>query len=471
MNQIASSSPQQSQVFAQANQQVPQSPSGSSWSSFPSPSQTKDTTGRAVVRRMLADTRLTIGYEHKIRHLHDQLSTIVDPRTASGTSSDPVLTCVLAELDKTDVDSPTLNQAYNQLIQQMENYQAVLGNLLPSQLVELAGNARREKAFNEGTNQSLYEDFAEYLFRVSNTSKTGFFPTGIEPVDQALGGGIHGLTLVLGDRGIGKTSFLINCCVESLACDPTSAVMFYSFDISKRRIIDRIASRLLRVPVSELRRPHVAATTMQRLETEIPPSLLQRINIRERVYATTHDHLFENQEQAGVEVHSVLADVRSRHQASGVQRVLVVVDLFQKVLVPGRIQVSEEDQYRLDVIDQVKQHVDRNYGEGSIAFLVACEMRKRDGVRSSTLPTREDIKGDSRIASDADNILILGNERKIGDICEQTLRIDKGREGVTRGDHGLRFFHQIGKYEPRKLVIDEASTTREPVESSIKPFA
>ena len=71
--------------------------------------------------------------------------------------------------------------------------------------------------------------------------------------------------------------------------------------------------------------------------------------------------------------------------------------------------------------------------------MVISEIRK-DATKASL--DRDDLKGDGRMASDADVVMLMwpaGNAT--GDVIPTTLRIDKGREGVIRGDVTLWFDH------------------------------
>ena len=90
-------------------------------------------------------------------------------------------------------------------------------------------------------------------------------------------------------------------------------------------------------------------------------------------------------------------------------------------------------------------------------------MRKRDGKKSGNRPTLDDMKGDGRIASDADAVLILSPN---GEINKSTnlvcLDIAKGREGVIRGEHELTFHHLIGRFEgSRETTLNTDNSTVE----------
>ena len=60
----------------------------------------------------------------------------------------------------------------------------------------------------------------------------------------------------------------------------------------------------------------------------------------------------------------------------------------------------------------------------------------------------DDIKGDGRIASDADCVLILWPTREV-DAGTNLVSLDiaKGREGVVRDEHELTFHHLVGRFD------------------------
>ena len=94
--------------------------------------------------------------------------------------------------------------------------------------------------------------------------------------------------------------------------------------------------------------------------------------------------------------------------------------------------------HNLAVVSRISTSPGRPYG---FPIVVISEIRKdaKDNL------TRDDLKGDGRMASDADTVMLMWptekGESATGDIVPTTLRIDKGREGVQRGDLQLWFEH------------------------------
>lgn len=385
----------------------------------------------------------SLGYEQRVRSLHKSLLSSLKNTWGTYDAIDPVTKCVLADLQGSEVSYDLQFIAVATLCDKLEDYQAVFGDLIPTWLKNTVLQKRSATAFDQGTNQNLRDDLGEYLRRLERSESRGVFPTGLYSVDDAMCGGIHGLTVLLGDKGVGKTAFAVNCIVNALQQDPTVAVLIYALDLSKRRIMDRLASCHLGVSTAELNKDSVR----HRIASEIDESFWHRIRVRERDFRWERDHSGEDAARRGLTSQMIIQDATMLLRQPGVRRVLVIIDLFQKTVLPSTVQPSDADQYRLDAIDESAQTLRRLGGDDCVGFLVISEMRKREATRKKEIPTKDDIKGDGRIPSDADNVLILAPSKEISsDESELILRIDKGRDGVTRGDHRLRFLHRMNRF-------------------------
>jgi hypothetical protein len=78
-------------------------------------------------------------------------------------------------------------------------------------------------------------------------------------------------------------------------------------------------------------------------------------------------------------------------------------------------------------------------------IVVISEVRKDS---SKECIDRDDLKGDGRMASDADVVMLMWPDKTTGagDAIPTTLQIDKGREGVIRGDVRLWFQHACCRF-------------------------
>ena len=384
-------------------------------------------------------------HEGNSSRLNQQLTNQIQQHIQfSSELGDPVLRVALGHLSERETSD--WENAIKSLMTNLEAYRQVIGDLLPSRLLELANQQIQQRAYDEGTNSNAALDLPEFFARLNRQdSLATHFPIGIEELDHRLNGGVGGLTILLGDKGVGKTALLLNCIMTTLD-DPDACVLFYSLDMTRDEILSRIWCRELRIPHRELQSSVVNDPRNAQVKEEVTSKLV-RLRIIERDYAINHNH-DDTFVRNGMSHLSVLKEATKLQNESRSRKLLIVVDLFQKMITPSSVVVSEVDTYRLDIFNQLTLSL-RKYFQGKhFAFLVTSEMRKRDGRRSESRPTIDDIKGDGRIASDADSVLILWPTREV-DAGTNLVSLDvaKGREGVLRGENNLTFHHPIGRFE------------------------
>jgi hypothetical protein len=118
---------------------------------------------------------------------------------------------------------------------------------------------------------------------------------------------------------------------------------------------------------------------------------------------------------------------------------LLCVDLFQKWPVPEDMGVgAEADHFRLDFLDCLRRETISSSSPDGWPMLVLSEIRK-DEPQEITL---NDLKGDGRMTSDADCVLLMfpSAGRPASDhLRPMTIRIAKGRDGVNRSDILVNF--------------------------------
>lgn len=116
--------------------------------------------------------------------------------------------------------------------------------------------------------------------------------------------------------------------------------------------------------------------------------------------------------------------------------------MLSKWDLPGSVDPkTDPDLYRLDVLDRLRQNIRRAVGLDELVIFATSELRKdTDGEL-----TIDDMKGDGRIGSDADNVLLMWPTRNTSDLSDEpvpvNLRIAKARDGGRRGNISLLFDH------------------------------
>jgi replicative DNA helicase len=291
------------------------------------------------------------------------------------------------------------------------------------------------------------------------------FTTGLPRLDETLGG-LARLNVVGGDKGVGKSCLAIGCAHANLHADPLTGVLFYSLDLPKQRVYDRVLCYQASLDYRTLKRQELTpdesrslADAKQVLRTHILPRLkvIQR-DFSVAVHGSVDEPLVL---RTGLTPGRVQQDASHLLEVTRTRRLLVIVDLFQKMLTPGNVTPSEHDQYRLDLLDEVSRHLQSLLGEGNCAFLVLSEIRKAEsGHRTRRELTYDDLKGDGRIASDADSVLLMWPtapqrwQARVPDVIPVTLRIDKCRDGGERCDVPLEFHHRVCRFADPNASTD-----------------
>jgi replicative DNA helicase len=415
------------------------------------------------------DTRLketrSIAWEGSAHQLHQQLGRNLASLQRNHTtasfgppSEDAMLRYCLYSRAKTEMHDSLFGEAQAAYQRQPDDYDIVLGDLVPEEFRQQADAELAQKAYLANTSATADEDWGVFLEMRKNMGREGLsgLPTGLPKLDEKLGG-LRGLTFVGADKGVGKTSLVLGMALAALKAREDLAVLIYSLDMSKTRIYERLTCSEAGLDYRTLFGGIELSEQDQKANDEahrhLRGDLLSRLRVVERDFSFEERSRYDDNEnykpvRKGLTSAGILTDCRNLMAASGTRDVLVIIDLFQKMDPRGEIADSAaRDHYRLDVLDQVRKascYPSRPHG---YTIVVISEIRK-DAAKGNI--DRDDLKGDGRMASDADVVMLMWPDKNAGsttgDIIPTTLRIDKGREGVIRGDVTLWFHHTCSRF-------------------------
>jgi len=374
-------------------------------------------------------------------------------------NEDPVLRLCVAAQSAGSISDEHLSQAQYRYEQDLADYDLVLGELIPRNFRDAVRARLAQEAYRENTNPTAAEDWDVFRMtqQVGHDGLLGL-TTGLPRLDSMLGG-LRGLAFIAGGKGVGKTSLVLSMVLAALEADSNCAALVYSLDMPKSRIYARLLSHASGVDFRTLqareKSPEVARQIAQ-ADQHLRQNILPRLRVIERDFSCERlqqDDGSQTLAQKGLTVQSVITDCRQLMGACGATQLLLVFDLFQKMDPHGSIsEGAATDHYRLDMLNRIQAesaNPGRPYG---FPIVVISEVRKE---ARKTL-CRDDLKGDGRMAGDADVVMLLwpgekaGSAAKDEDIVPITLRIDKGREGVQRGDLQLWFEHQCFRFHDTK---------------------
>lgn len=338
--------------------------------------------------------------------------------------------------------------------------------------------------------QIVKSSFKQNDDQVSQTStlfqKRDQFPTGINTVDSALNGGVHGITFLAGRPGVGKTAFLSQVAVKAVQNRRDNVVLIYSLDMSTKEFAQRLliaataqaepdingapnedmvsnfsSGAMTRIFVNNQFR-HMVMRKLTKEEKKIylstgqlkvagityPRELLKQFRPGEdwTVSNTRFPHVksFTNSFSGSAlqEVGEWLAD------GKGYKNLLVMIDLFQDIRCDQNSGNRRDDQI-LEHFKENELRLKRLFPGGNVSFLISSAVRKESNAKDNQARSirLDDVIGSTNLAYSADVVLGLNFKKKLNeDTNAVVLDVLKGRDGVTRGAIDLSYQFKTGQF-------------------------
>lgn len=387
--------------------------------------------------------------------------------------ANPVFRFALASYEKCEKSIASLwNAACKEYLQRPDTYDHLLGDFVPSLLRTRCRNHLEEQAYTEGTNATAAQDWRAYQRRLKRRQQQTYrLSTGFTELDR-LTGGLPALAMLGGTTGVGKTSFALALAAGSLRAHPDLAVLFYSLDMSKDVVLDRLLCQQSGIEYREICHNYDDARVssfLSEAEKELGTSVLPRLRILER-------------EQLGGGMEEILSALnkhtRELTEASQAQQVLCVIDYFQ-LLDPGDSTLSSlaADAKRIELLQLALQMRRTHQSVSPDSFLVMSEVRKGESGRPRL--ALDDLMGSARISYSADCILLLEPDGEAVESAADTtpllLTIAKGRDGMRRGTIRLTFEYGCNRFReaesPAQKAADQERTGSRAAGRVINPLA
>jgi replicative DNA helicase len=260
------------------------------------------------------------------------------------------------------------------------------------------------------------DDFiSEFKARIKGTGLSGY-PTGLLDLDATIGGYEQGrLYIVAGRTGMGKTSWLVYSMLKLAMENPSKMIVFYTTEMSKSELIQRMASIVSGVPVMALKTPHrLSREQLQSVSTAM--TTLKGVNVwLEDLSAPTPN-----------DVRLTLESLKNRYGAY-----ICFIDGL----------------YRMKTGDNKKDGIlHQRYGECAqelksisrdLMPVVATHQLNRDAQSkgdAGTLPSLSNLRESGKIEEEADVVVMLHRpkyyDRMLVDDIAQIL-VAKNRSGAT----------------------------------------
>lgn len=245
--------------------------------------------------------------------------------------------------------------------------------------------------------------------------------TGFAQLDELLLGLSPGHLMILAGRpSMGKTALALNF-ARHVAEEQEKTVTFFSLEMTKEDVADRILGSLLGVDASQLKRGLLTEEQFGKMGQVFDELQERRIFIDDNPDTT-------------------LANLRSkarRHQFEhGLD--LLIVDYLQLIEVTDRA-AGENQTQRITYISKSLKNLAR---ELHCPVIALSQLSRACEQRSPPIPVLSDLRDSGSIEQDADSVLMLYREGYYNDACDNpevtSVYVRKNRQGPT-GHIDLRF--------------------------------
>ncbi|MBR1830226.1 MAG: DnaB-like helicase C-terminal domain-containing protein, partial [Atopobiaceae bacterium] len=248
----------------------------------------------------------------------------------------------------------------------------------------------------------LYEELAEQAI---NPSSMGVM-TGFNGIDARLQGLRPGQMIVIGARpGVGKTSFALNLAINAAA--QGASVAFFSLEMSKTEIAQRLLSAQARIPLSAIRGAHIQDNQW--------PALLEATNDLSRLDIMIDD-------TPGTTVTEVRA--KARRMLRGKEKGVVILDYLQLVSPPSNQRRSDS---RATEVSEMSRGIKIMAKDLGVPVISLSQLSRQVESRTGKRPQLSDLRESGSIEQDADIVILLDRSMT----PEEAERQDRPDENVT----------------------------------------
>ncbi len=248
----------------------------------------------------------------------------------------------------------------------------------------------------------LYEELAEQAI---NPGSMGVM-TGFNGIDARLQGLRPGQMIVIGARpGVGKTSFALNLAINAAA--KGASVAFFSLEMSKTEIAQRLLSAQARIPLSAIRGA--------RIQDNQWPALLEATNDLSRLDIMIDD-------TPGTTVTEVRA--KARRMLRGKEKGVVILDYLQLVSPPSNQRRSDS---RATEVSEMSRGIKIMAKDLGVPVISLSQLSRQVESRTGKRPQLSDLRESGSIEQDADIVILLDRSMT----PEEADRQDRPDENVT----------------------------------------
>lgn len=226
-------------------------------------------------------------------------------------------------------------------------------------------------------------------------------PTLLPQINKYTRGWSPGQLITVGaGTGVGKSIFAVNCAVA--AAQANNSVMFFSLEMDKTEIHDRIFSSTTGIPLNKLKTGTLDDDEKKRLAAQMEDMKEMKITL-------------------DVEPKQTVDSIRARamRQAQSPDGLdFIIVDYLQLISSTGRHGSRQE------AVAEISRNMKLLAKQLGIPIMVLVQMKRKQGDEDdSSLPKMDDIRESGAIAQDSDVVILLHRDLALDDSTPHTLVI------------------------------------------------
>ena len=265
----------------------------------------------------------------------------------------------------------------------------------------------RDLRSNYATLEDLMGEFYTELEEQANSdSDTLGVKTGFPGIDRMLLGLRAGQMIVVGARpGVGKTSFALNLAVNAAASG--ASVAFFSLEMSKTEIAQRLLSAQARINLRDIRSANIQDNQW--------PQILEATSQLSQLDIMIDD-------TRGTTITEVKA--KARRMLHGKENGVIILDYLQLVSPPSGGHRADS---RATEVAEMSRGIKIAAGDLGVPVIALSQLNRVSAKRESRRPELTDLRESGAIEQDADIVILLDRSMT----PEEAEREDRPDENIT----------------------------------------